>query len=217
LTGIHFKQKLEFITDYFLQYPTIAEDFLTGWTKDYEFLFCIILSAQSTDRQVNKITPRLFSTLKTLEEFDRIKTEDLEELIKSPGFYKAKARNIKNITKYLLENTSGKVPQEIDELVKIPGIGRKSANVFLWGFYSLSQGFPVDTHVGRVTGRLGLHDFNQKNALKIEPRLMEIFPEECRGVLHQKIIKFGRDICTARNRDCNICPLNKYCRYYLES
>ena len=197
------------------RYPKIKTA-LENWKKDYELLFCIILSAQSTDKQINKITKNLFQKFPTLASFANCELKDLEEEIFSSGFYKSKAKSIKSASNYILENFGGKVPKKIDELVKIPGVARKTANVFLSVFFDdnekiANQGIAVDTHVKRVSSRLGLT--KNSDPEKIEQDLLEIIPQKDWGRFSLSLVQFGRDICQARNPKCEICELRKICDF----
>ena len=164
------------------------------FTTPFELLIAVILSAQSTDAMINKITPKLFSELKTAEDFTNCKIEKLEELIKSSGFYHNKAKNIKAACKVLVEKYNGEVPNTMEELTSLPGVGRKTANVVLLNAFGICEGIAVDTHAKRISNRLGLSD--NEDPLKIEQHLF---------VYH------GRAECTAKKPKCESCCLNKYC------
>ncbi len=172
-----------------------------------QLLIATILSAQSTDAQVNAVTPALFERYRTAEDFAGARREELERLIYSTGFYHAKARAIQNAARALLERHGGEVPKTMDELVQLPGVGRKTANVVLSRFGV--PGIVVDTHVRRLSRRLALtaHDHPEK----IERDLMPLIPQEEWSTFSLRLIYFGREVCTARRPRCPACPLLDLC------
>jgi len=176
----------------------------------FQLLVATILSAQCTDKQVNSVTTDLFNHLTTPRDFASISNEALEELIRPTGYFRNKAKNIKNCSKSLLEKYDGQVPQTLDELVKLPGVGRKTANVVLGSAFNI-PGIVVDTHVARISKRLGLTKSN--NPVKIEYDLMEIIPRENWNVFSLQLIYFGRAICKARKPLCPTCPLYDLCDF----
>ncbi|MFC1811204.1 endonuclease III [Thermodesulfobacteriota bacterium] len=176
----------------------------------FQLLVATILSAQCTDRQVNAVTPGLFKKLKTPDDFAGASIETIETLIHSTGFYRNKAKNIQNCSKTLLEKFNGKVPDKLEELIQLPGVGRKTANVVLGAAFGV-PGIVVDTHVARISKRLGLT--KQKDPVKIEFDLMEIIPEASWNAFSLQLIYFGRAICKARKPDCPVCPLYDLCDY----
>jgi len=176
----------------------------------FELLVATILSAQCTDKQVNHVTKDLFNRLKTPQDFASAPNETIEELIRSTGYFRNKAKNIKNCSKSLLEKYDGQVPQSLDELVKLPGVGRKTANVVLGSAFNI-PGIVVDTHVARISKRLELTKSN--NPVKIEYDLMEIIPQEEWNVFSLQLIYFGRAICKARKPLCPTCPLYDLCDF----
>ncbi len=176
----------------------------------FELLVATILSAQCTDKQVNQVTKDLFNRLKTPQDFASASNETIEALIRSTGYFRNKAKNIKNCSKSLLEKYDGQVPQSLDELVKLPGVGRKTANVVLGSAFNI-PGIVVDTHVARISKRLGLTKNN--NPVKIEYDLMEIIPREEWNVFSLQLIYFGRAICKARKPACPTCPLYDLCNF----
>ena len=176
----------------------------------FQLLVATILSAQCTDKQVNSVTTDLFNRLKTPRDFASVSNEALEELIRPTGYFRNKAKNIKNCSKSLLEKYDGQVPQTLDELVKLPGVGRKTANVVLGSAFNI-PGIVVDTHVARISKRLGLTKNN--NPVKIEYDLMEIIPRENWNVFSLQLIYFGRAICKARKPLCPTCPIYDLCDF----
>jgi len=174
----------------------------------FELLVATILSAQCTDKQVNQVTPVLFKRFKTPAEFARAPLTAIEQLIRPTGFFHNKAKNIKNCAKVLLEKHNGKIPQTIEELVKLPGVGRKTANVVLGAAFGI-PGIVVDTHVARISNRLGLTA--NKNPVKIERDLMDLIPRRAWNDFCLRLIFFGRSTCTARRPKCPTCPVGKLC------
>ena len=180
----------------------------------FQLLVATILSAQCTDKQVNQVTPVLFKRLKTPADFADAPLRSIEKLIRPTGFFHNKAKNIKNCSKALLDEYSGQVPQTLEELVKLPGVGRKTANVVLGAAFGIS-GVVVDTHVARISGRLGLTE--NKDPVKIEFDLMEIVPKRAWNDFSLQLIFFGRETCMARKPKCPTCPLNKLCPWPLKT
>lgn len=178
----------------------------------FELVIAVMLSAQCTDERVNLVTPALFNRCKTIEDFTKIDSNELEELIHSCGFYKNKAKNIKLCAKQVLEKFNGKVPQDMDSLLTLAGVGRKSANVIQLEVFGIANGIAVDTHCKRLSNRLGLSD--EKEPLKIELDLLEqIAPSNLKDVNHL-FIWHGRKTCTARKPNCENCTIKQYCSYY---
>ncbi|MEK7085598.1 MAG: endonuclease III [Patescibacteria group bacterium] len=180
----------------------------------FQLLVAVVLSAQCTDERVNKVTPALFKRFPTVRDFAKCNIKELERMIYSTGFYKNKARNIKAAAQKIVEEFGGKVPGSMDELLKLPGIARKSANVILEAGFGKVEGITVDTHVCRVSGMLGLVDkklSRAKNAVKIEQILMKEVPKVSWGIFPHLLVFHGRQICVARHPKCDICPLNKIC------
>ncbi len=176
----------------------------------FQLLMATILSAQCTDRQVNAVTPKLFAQLQTPEDFAKAPIKQIETLIHSTGFYHNKAKNLKNCAKTLIELYHGEVPNTLEELVKLPGVGRKTANVVLGSVFEI-PGMVVDTHVGRISQRLGLTA--SKNPVKIEFDLMNVIPENEWNDFSLWLIYFGRAVCNARKPDCPKCFLSHLCEY----
>ena len=174
-----------------------------------ELLVATILSAQCTDVRVNQVVESLFRKYPTVAHYARAKLSELERDIQSTGFFRNKAKNIQNCCRTLLERYDGKVPRQIDQLVELPGIGRKTANVVLGNAFGIAVGVVVDTHVARVGRRLGLT--RQKTPEKIEQDLIGQFAQRDWIVLSHRIIHHGRRYCTARNPQCESCPLKRLC------
>ena len=176
----------------------------------FQLLVATILSAQCTDRQVNSVTPKLFAQLKTPEDFAKAPIKKIETLIHSTGFYHNKAKNIKNCAKELIDKFNGDVPDTLDELITLPGVGRKTANVVLGAVFGI-PGMVVDTHVARISQRLGLTA--SKDPVKIEFDLMKIIPKDEWNDFSLWLIYFGRAVCNARKPDCPNCFLTHLCNY----
>ncbi len=174
-----------------------------------ELLIATILSAQCTDVQVNKVTPELFRKFPTVRLFAEAPLESIEESIKSTGFYHNKAKNIQSACRMILERFGGEVPDTMEELVSLPGVGRKTANVVLGNGFGRNEGFVVDTHVFRLTRRMGLAEGTTPE--KVERELMAIFPRDDWAYLSHALIQLGRGPCKARKPDCDACPMNGFC------
>lgn len=175
----------------------------------YELLIATILSAQCTDERVNKVTPDLFKKYGTPQAMAAAPVEKIEDLIKSTGFYKNKAKNIKQCSQDISDKYHGEVPQDVDSLVALAGVGRKTANVVLGVAFEIPNGIVVDTHVSRISQRLGLA--KNKTPEKIEQDLLQIVPKKNWIKVSHQMIFLGRQICKARNPQCEICPLNPIC------
>jgi endonuclease-3 len=178
-----------------------------------QLLISTILSAQCTDEQVNKVAPALFEKYRSARAYAEAPIEELEQDIKSTGFYHNKALAIKESCKILANRFNGQVPQDLDTLVQLPGIGRKTANVILGNAFGV-PGIAVDTHVARLSARLGLS--REKDRDKIEQDLMALIPKEKWIKFSHQLIQHGRTICIARKPKCSICPLRPYCDYGLD-
>ncbi len=174
----------------------------------FELLVATILSAQCTDAQVNKVTPALFNTLATPKAFAEASLATIEKLIRSTGFYRNKARNLQQCSRMLIEKFNGRVPDRLDDLVTLPGVGRKTANVVLGTAFNI-PGIVVDTHVARLSRRLGFT--GHKDPVKIEQDLMPLVPRKEWSAFSLRLVFHGRAYCKARNPDCANCPLQKLC------
>ncbi|EEY34526.1 endonuclease III [Pseudoleptotrichia goodfellowii] len=187
--------------------PKCALDFETS----YQLMIAVILSAQCTDARVNIVTKELFKVVKTPEDIHNMDLETLEKYIKSTGFYRNKAKNIKLNAEQVLNEYNGKIPKKMDELVKLAGVGRKTANVVLGEVWGISEGIVVDTHVKRLSKRMGLT--KSDNPEIIERELMKIVPKKYWFVFSHYLILYGREVSTAINPKCDICIINKYFNY----
>lgn len=178
--------------------------------KDYELLFAVRLSAQCTDARVNLITPILFERFPTLEAFAQADTAEIQEIVKPCGFYMVKGADIKKAALMLLEKFGGKVPDNMDDLLSIPGVGRKTANLILGDIYG-QPGIVTDTHCIRIAGKLGMT--KNTDPYKVEMDLLKLIPPAEQGDFCHRLVHFGRDICTARSPKCAFCFLNDICTY----
>lgn len=175
------------------------------YERQYEFLFAVILSAQSTDKQVNKVTVDLFNKYKRIEDYFLADPSEFMKDISSIGLYKSKGKNIMATARLLKENYGGKVPNSMGELTSLPGVGRKTANVVMSELFGESEGIAVDTHVRRLSKLYGLttHDSPEK----IEQDLMDIIPKEEWNTFSLRLVQYGRDYCKANCKVCPKCPL----------
>ena len=180
------------------------------YEKDYELMIAVRLSAQCTDARVNMITPALFEAYPTLESMAAADIADVERYIHSCGFYRQKAKDIVLACQMLIEKYNSKVPGTMEELLKLPGVGRKTANLLLGDIYATPGSVVCDTHCIRICGRLGLS--KGKAPEKVERQLRAILPPEESSDFCHRIVLFGRDICTARKPDCARCPLAHLCK-----
>lgn len=181
------------------------------FTSAYTLLVAVVLSAQSTDKGVNAVTKDLFAVANTPQKMISLGEEKLIEFIKSVGLYKNKSKHIIELSKVLVDHYDSTVPDELEELVKLPGVGRKTANVVLNVWFKKPT-MPVDTHVFRVANRLGLSDGNTPE--KVERDLLKTVPSEFALHAHHWLLLLGRYVCTARNPKCSGCHVKKYCRYF---
>lgn len=190
-------------------YPdaTCSLDFETP----FQLVVAVMLSAQCTDERVNKTTPALFERCKTIEDFANIDIHELEEIVHPCGFYKNKAKNIKLCAKQVLENFNGIVPQDMEDLLALAGVGRKSANVIRLEAFGIANGIAVDTHAKRISNRIGLS--SQKEPEKIEQDLLKIIPKEDLKDINHLLVWHGRKTCDSRKPKCDICSVKNYCKY----
>lgn len=184
------------------------------FTTPFELLVAVCLSAQCTDERVNKTTPSIFAKYKTPKDFSNATLEELEKLIHPCGFYKNKSKNLKAAGKKILDDFNGEVPQTIKELIQIPGVGRKSANVIMLEAFNNPQGIAVDTHCKRIANRLALS--TESDPVKIEQDLCRIIPKEHWKDINHIFMWHGRNLCTSQNPKCDKCKLKSYCKYKKE-
>ena len=174
-----------------------------------QLLFATILSAQCTDERVNIVTRELFAQCPTPFELAAMPVKKIERIVKSAGFYRTKAKNLKACAQTLVDEFGGEVPRELSQLVKLAGVGRKTANVVLGTSFGLATGVVVDTHVGRISRRLGLT--HETDPVKVEKDLMEILPKKEWVMYSHRIIHHGRQVCKARKANCDACGMKKFC------
>ena len=204
-------QRYRFVIDWFTQNMPVAETEL-NYTTPYELLVAVILSAQCTDKRVNLITPALFAAYPTVNDMAMATAEQIYEYIKSISYPNNKARHLAGMARMIVDEFAGEVPSDIDLLQRLPGVGRKTANVIasvVWGKAAMA----VDTHVFRVANRLGLTN-NSKTPLATERTLVKYIPEELIAIAHHWLILHGRYVCMARRPLCLDCGLRKACKYY---
>lgn len=180
-----------------------------NFSNNWELLVAVILSAQCTDKKVNEVTEKLFKKYRTLDDYVKANPQEFEKMVHSTGFYRAKAKNILASAKIIKERFGGHVPRAMTEILTLPGVARKTANVVLGNAFEISEGIAVDTHVRRLSQRMGLTKNN--NPEKIEKDLMAIVPKKDWFKLTYLLIDHGRAICTAKDPRCDICPLNNVC------
>ena len=188
-----------------LQYP-----------KPYELLFSVRLAAQCTDERVNQVTPALFARFPTLESLAEADVSVVETYIHSTGFFRAKARDIVAASQMLVQQYGGKVPDTMEELLKLPGVGRKTANLILGDVYHTPGVVVADTHCIRITGRLGLTD-GTKDPVKVETQLRAVLPPEESNDFCHRMVLHGRAVCMARKPDCQSCTLRPWCDFFQKS
>ncbi len=178
-------------------------------SSPFELLISTILSAQCTDERVNMVTPGLFKRYPTASDFAGASTPELESMIRSTGFFRSKAKSVINASKELVRTHGGQVPDTMEELVRLPGVGRKTANVVLGNFFGKAEGVVVDTHVARLSGRLGFS--KEESPEKIETDLMEILPRKDWIPIGNLLILHGRKVCQARKPKCPECQVKELC------
>jgi len=190
-------------------YPNVRCELV--YKNPYQLLVATVLSAQCTDKRVNQSTPALFKKYNSIIKMAAADIKDLQQLVKSTGFYRAKAKNIKNLSQKLLEDFNGKVPSNIEDLVTLPGVGRKTANVVLGHGFNI-PGITVDTHFGRLSRRFGWS--NQKDPVKVEFEVAKLIPQSQWTNLSQRLIWHGRRVCHSRRPACGACAIAKLCPSY---
>ena len=181
----------------------------------FQMMVAVVLSAQCTDARVNQVTPSIFAKYPEPKDFADMDITLLESLIHSCGFYKNKAKNIKAASEIIVNKYNGILPNTMEELTSLPGVGRKSANVIMLEAFNNPQGIAVDTHAKRISNRLGLSD--KSDPLQIEQDLLKIYPKKYYYDVNHLLVWHGRNLCKAQKPDCSNCPLKKYCKYYKEN
>lgn len=187
-----------------------------NYPKPYELLFAVRLAAQCTDERVNKVTPALFDRYPTLQALAEADVSEVETYIHSTGFFRAKARDIVAASQMLLREFGGKVPDNMDDLLRLPGVGRKTANLILGDVYHTPGVVVADTHCIRIAGKLGLTD-GTKDPAKVEQQLRAVLPPEESNNFCHRLVLHGRAVCTARKPDCSNCTLRPWCDFFHKS
>lgn len=208
------KERFEKVISYFSEHQPIAETEL-HYKNPYQLLVAVILSAQCTDKRVNMVTPALFKAFPVPEIMAAASSDEVFQYIKSISYPNNKAKHLVGMAKMLMEDFKGKIPSDVNELQKLPGVGRKTANVIASVVYEQPT-MAVDTHVFRVAARLGLTT-NSTTPLETEKQLIKYIPKDKIAIAHHWLILHGRYICVARSPKCDICPLTAYCKYYEKS
>ena len=186
------------------------------YEKDYELLFAVRLAAQCTDERVNKVTPALFARFPTLEALANADISEVEQYIHSTGFFRAKARDIVLASQMILAEYGGKVPGTMEDLLKLPGVGRKTANLMLGDVFHVPGVVVADTHCIRITGLLGLTD-GSKDPTKVEMQLRKVLPPEESNDFCHRLVLHGRAVCIARRPQCGECVLRPWCDYFTKN
>lgn len=211
MTALQKKDRFRLILEYFKEHQPVAETEL-HYKSPYELMVAVILSAQCTDKRVNLITPKFFEAFPDANSLSLADFNQVFELIKSCSYPNNKTKNLIGMARVLMETFHGIMPSDVDELQKLPGVGRKTANVIASVVFN-QPALAVDTHVFRVTARLGLTT-NAKNPLQAEKQLVKHIPEHLIPVAHHWLILHGRYVCLARKPKCNDCPLTQYCSFF---
>jgi len=180
----------------------------------FQIMVAVVLSAQCTDARVNLVTPSIFKKYPEAKDFANMDISLLEELIHPCGFYKNKAKNIKAAAVKIVNEYNGILPNTMEELINLPGVGRKSANVIMLEAFNNPQGIAIDTHAKRISNRIGFS--SKSDPLQIEQDLLKIFPKKYFYDVNHLLVWHGRHLCTARKPNCLNCPINKYCKYFIK-
>ena len=191
-----------------------VDNFL-NFNTPFELAIAVMLSAQCTDDRVNKVTKEMFKKANTPEQFAKLSVEEIEEMVGSISYFHTKARHIKECSQQIIDNYGGELPHTMEELTTLSGIGRKSANVIMLEAFNDCQGIAVDTHVFRISKRLGLSDKNEPK--KVEQDLLKEFPKKYWPLVNHILISHGRKVCKAINPKCEDCTISKYCKYFKEN
>lgn len=207
------KERFEKVLAWFKENMPVAETEL-HYKDPYQLLVAVILSAQCTDKRVNMVTPAFFKEYPTAQKLADAEIPEIYELIKSVSYPNNKAKHLSGMAKMLVSDFNNVVPSDVDELQKLPGVGRKTANVIASVVYD-KPALAVDTHVFRVSARIGLTT-NAKTPLETEKQLIKYIPADLRAIAHHWLILHGRYICVARKPKCNECGITQYCKYYEE-
>ncbi|MCK4678091.1 MAG: endonuclease III [Bacteroidales bacterium] len=205
------KERFKLVTEYFLKHRSVAETELQ-YADPYELIVAVMLSAQCTDKRVNIITPAFFKQFPSVESLASAEEKDVLELVKSCSYPNSKTRHLIKMARMLIGKFNGTMPSDIEQLQELPGVGRKTANVIAAVIFN-KPAMPVDTHVFRVSARIGLTS-NSKTPLETEKQLIKYFPDHLIPIAHHWLILHGRYVCQARKPKCDECGLIDFCRYY---
>lgn len=181
------------------------------FSNSFECTIAVLLSAQCTDERVNIVTPELFAKASSAEEMNKLSQEEIEKYIKTCGLYKSKAKNIKKLSEIVVREYAGKIPKEMEKLIELPGVGRKTANVVMLEAFNNPQGVAIDTHAKRICNRIGISKEEDPN--KVEKDLLRKIDVEQYKDANHLFVHHGRAVCKARKAECNICPINELCEY----
>jgi endonuclease III len=206
-------ERYQKILEYFVANQPVAETELV-YSSPYQLLVSVILSAQCTDKRVNLITPAFFKCFPTVEKLSAAKEEEVFELIKSCSYPNNKTSHLRGMAAMVMEKFDGEIPSDVEDLQKLPGVGRKTANVMASDAFNQPK-LAVDTHVFRVAARLGL-TYRAKNPLQAELQLIQHIPEDKISIAHHWLILHGRYVCQARQPKCGSCGISQYCKYFKE-
>lgn len=201
------ERALEIFSRLAKRYP--APEPALDWTNAWELLVATVLAAQCTDERVNKVTPGLFAKWSTISQMAEAETADIEDEIRSTGFFRNKAKNLKNAARRILDVYEGVVPKTMEDLITLPGVARKTANIVLSNAYGIHEGIAIDTHVKRLTFRMGLT--KNTDPVRIEKDLIPLYPRETWGDVNHFLVYFGREVCNARSPHCIQCELADIC------
>ncbi len=202
------RQKAKFVLHSLQEkYPDVQGMLL--WDSPWQLLVATVLAAQCTDSQVNKVTPQLFALWPEPGDLARAEAESLEQVIRPTGFYRQKAKNLISSAQRIEQVYQGRVPDQMQDLLTLPGVARKTANIVLSNAFGRQEGLAVDTHVGRITYRIGLTQ--SRNPITIEQDLMALFPKNAWGRINHLLVWFGREVCQARRPGCSACELSTVC------
>ncbi|MBR6253483.1 MAG: endonuclease III [Clostridia bacterium] len=204
-------RKSEAIMDELIKLYGGLDNFLE-FNTPFELVIAVMLSAQCTDERVNKVTKEMYKKVNTPKGFAKMKVEDIEKMISSISYYHTKAKHIKECSTQIMENYGGQVPNNMKDLMTLSGIGRKSANVIMLEAFNDCQGIAVDTHVFRISKRLGLSDKNEPQ--KVEQDLLKLYPKKYWPLVNHILISHGRNVCKAQSPDCKNCTISQYCKFY---
>ncbi len=189
------------------RYP--APEPALDWTTAWELLVATVLAAQCTDERVNKVTPHFFAKWPSIGDVAQAEIPELEDMVRSTGFFRNKAKNLKSAAQRIMETYGGEIPKNMKELITLPGVARKTANIVLSNAFGINEGIAVDTHVKRLTYRMGLT--RNTDPVRIEKDLMPLYPSETWGDVNHFLVYYGREVCNARKPKCDICELNDIC------